>query len=70
MKTGWYNGKIFKPFRVGVYQTKNGKHFGYQYWDGVSWGSFNETPDIAYRFRWQKVSDQYANDDWQGLVKN
>lgn len=66
--TDWYPPSI-KPARVGVYQrdmrgTGNGQ---YSHWDGMFWGGWGGSIEIAARNAGGISSVQDAN--WRGLAK-
>lgn len=66
--TPWYPGHI-KPARPGVYQQLSGfrKSVGYQFWDGVSWYSWEATPEKAAESKC-KVAISWQSDKWRGLA--
>ena len=69
--TPWFDGKKFKPARKGVYMLMSveGGRAGYQFWNGVAWGAWCETPFRAYIQKNSLAWGFYQNDNWRGLAK-
>ena len=69
--TPWFLGTI-KPVHIGVYQQMSigFNNLGYQYWDGVLWHAWADTPEGAYKLRPPPaIHARYQNDDWRGVAK-
>ena len=71
--TPWFDGKVEKPARSGVYMQMNGygNMEGYQYWDGAFWHSWCYSVEFADRSRKRsdRASSQFQNDNWRGLAR-
>lgn len=71
-KTGWFESQT--PQRQGPYQVLVAKSelsvddpiVGYQYWNGLSWGTFATTANLAEDFK-DKVS-VFQSPIWRGLA--
>lgn len=69
--TPWFNGKLYKPARPGVYQLESGcgERLGYQKWDGDKWYEWCETVEQASLSDWVIIYS-HQNDDWRGLAED
>lgn len=70
--TPWFDGKLHKPARRGVYMQMSGSghEAGYQRWNGKVWSSWYSTPELAARApRKDCASPTSQNDNWRGLLK-
>lgn len=55
------------PVRAGVYE-RDILFGGYSYYDGVQWGTWQPTPNDAYKER--SIISEYQSDFmWRGLAK-
>jgi hypothetical protein len=66
--TPWFDGRVHKPTRPGVYMLMCGfgKVLGYQRWDGEFWNLWYRTPEMANIVTFRAASQ---NDNWRGLRK-
>lgn len=68
--TPWFDGRIHKPARPGVYQQKSATGWvGYQHWNGKKWSVWCTTAAQAYAQRGGFASPRHQNDDWRGLAE-
>ena len=67
--TPWIDGSAEKPFLLGVYMLLSGNRSGYQHWDGVQWGIWATTPEMAKKYRNTPANLYYQNDNWRGLAQ-
>ena len=66
--TPWFDGKLYKPKRPGVYMLMSCSSVGYQRWDGVTWSSWYEDVDGAANCPLDSyAAKSYQNDNWRGL---
>ena len=67
--TPWFDGRLHKPARPGVYQQRNAHDvIGYQHWNGARWGAWCRSAAEAKEQRGSYVHPAYAHDDWRGLM--
>lgn len=66
--TPWFDGKLHKPARPGVYMQRSGggRDIGYQRWDGERWYMWCRTAEFAARSPWAAL-ESFQNDNWRGL---
>lgn len=64
--TPWFPGDA-EPIRAGVYETRISRRKTFQHWNGVFWGVYSPTPDVAERFRFTPSS--FRSPRWRGLAK-
>jgi len=67
--TPWFDGSAVKPFRIGVYMLLSESNIGYQHWNGVRWGSWAKTPEIAVKISHLVAHPYFQNDKWRGLAQ-
>ena len=67
--TPWFDGKIYKPVRQGVYQGRFFSAIGFRHWDGETWGNwFCDYADAAER-KHRPAIYLRQTDDWRGIYK-
>ena len=67
--TDWFEGFTVKPSRKGVYMLLSDLDIGYQHWNGVRWGGWAKTPEMAVRIRNRLADVYYQHDNWRGLAQ-
>ena len=67
--TPWFDGKIHKPARPGVYQVRLPSSCVYRHWDGKTWGFWHSDADSAGGTKRRPHRDYHAQDDWRGICK-
>ena len=62
-----------KPVRKGVYRTPVKKPYGHivrwSYWNGKTWGCYEETQKAAYCYKNNNLEFAYQHKRWQGILK-
>ncbi len=69
-RTPWFDGKKYKPVRVGVYELMSLGQLGYQYWNGEAWGLWSISPTEARKdgLFYGACTRSHQHDDWRGLI--
>ena len=67
--TPWFDGSAAKPFRIGVYMLLSDSDIGYQHWNGVRWGIWETTPEMAEAHCHVASTAYFQNDKWRGLAQ-
>lgn len=71
--TPWFDGRRFKPVRVGVYPVRPPKGSWwpsrYRHWNGKRWGPRETTPALALAISPWGACANDQKDDWRGLLK-
>ena len=69
--TPWFEGKIHKPVRPGVYQVRSpGKSpdiTGFRNWNGETWSRWYSTAERADSAGHSPAPLEYQSPDWRGV---
>ena len=67
--TPWFDGKLYKPVRPGVYQSRFFSDIGFRHWDGKTWGNWFFRQNDAARRKHRPAAGAGQTDDWRGICK-
>ena len=68
--TPWFDGKIHKPVRPGVYQVRLPGACVYRHWDGKTWGLWYFTAALVNERGVHPIRETLVQDDWRGICKS